>query len=111
MLRLALYRIGIYKDTWFSNLLKCALPENRKSNTDEINNCKQFLSNEINLVDPEYIITLGKHTKDNLPGRIRESNKKIINVYHPAYFLYRNKDYKEYYKHLKEEFNNAGIEI
>lgn len=107
-------------DLFICNVLKCRPPGNRNPTNEEANNCRSFLNLQIKLVNPEYIICLGKialyhlfnlqkldfdklrianyretiHT-DVLPGR------KIVVTYHPSYLLRNNKAKAEAWKDLQ----------
>ena len=53
------------KSTYITNILKC-VPPNDKPHTNELNNCSNYFSNEINnLKNLKTIITLGKVAFDN----------------------------------------------
>ena len=47
-------------NTYITNVIKCRPPNNRNPNSIEINNCQNYLSDQINLINPLIIITLGK---------------------------------------------------
>ena len=49
------------KNVYMTNLVKCVLPHNRKPKLREIRVCSQYLDEEINIVEPEVISTLGYH--------------------------------------------------
>ena len=44
---------------YMSNLVKCMLPKNRRPKMDEIESCRHFLDEEIEIVDPDIIVPLG----------------------------------------------------
>ena len=46
-------------DTYIANVVKCRPPNNRDPRPDEIEACKHFLSDQIRLVDPLVVMTLG----------------------------------------------------
>ena len=56
-----LLSIGIERQSvYVTNTIKCRPPDNRNPNLIEINNCQDYLSDQINLINPLIIITLGK---------------------------------------------------
>lgn len=46
-------------DVYIANVVKCRPPDNRDPRPDEIEACKHFLSDQIRLVDPLVVMTLG----------------------------------------------------
>lgn len=52
-----------------TNCVRCRPPENRDPTTTELENCRGYLETEIELVDPEVIVTLGKVPSEHLLDR------------------------------------------
>ena len=80
------------------NVLKCRPPHNRDPEPREKARCTPFLDRQIELVDPEVLITLGLHASQHVlerkesMGRLRgqvhtRQGRKVIATYHPAYLL------------------------
>jgi DNA polymerase len=108
-------QVGLQRhEIYITNLLKCFLPKCRKPKSDEIHTCYNlYLKNEIEIVKPEIIITLGYHVSKfifkmydlNVPKRIgfREAfgklhvskNKKIVPVRHPATVVHESKQFSK----------------
>ena len=105
-------------DIFICNILKCRPPGNRNPTDVEAGNCRGFLNLQIKLVDPEYIICLGKvalYYLFNLEGldfnqlRIntyREdihmvSGRKVVVTYHPSYLLRNNEAKAEAWNDIK----------
>lgn len=96
------------KKVFVTNLVKCHPPKNRLPQQEEIQTCtKNYLSKQIEIINPDIIITLGRTSsayflkKCNLPftkiskihGKTFDINCndkkiKLICMYHPAYVLY-----------------------
>ena len=85
-------------NTYITNVIKCRPPNNRNPNSIEINNCQNYLSDQINLIKPLIIITLGKIAanailKNDQPlnflrGKIHQyKNISVLCTYHPSYLL------------------------
>tara|TARA_B110000014_G_scaffold257643_1_gene242528 strand:+ start:367 stop:1017 length:651 start_codon:yes stop_codon:yes gene_type:complete len=84
-------------DVYITNVVKCRPPENRDPTPTEVATCGDFLSRQIELVNPRVIVTLGKFamarwfsgmTISKLRGQaISESGRWIMPVFHPAYVL------------------------
>ena len=52
--------IGLSRsEVYISNVLKCRPPNNRDPKQDEIDSCKGYLVTQMELVEPEVVVTLG----------------------------------------------------
>lgn len=92
--------IGLGRDdVYIANILKCRPPGNRDPRPDEIETCTPFLREQVRLVAPRVIVTLGNFaTKfvlrtDAGITRLRGSTQlagrfTVLPVYHPAAALY-----------------------
>ena len=89
-------------DVYITNVVKCRPPNNRNPAPLEIKECSPFLKKQIEVVDPEVIVTVGKFAsntlldKDEALGRLRgrwheHMGIPVMPTYHPAYLL-RNED-------------------
>ncbi|MDD3520294.1 MAG: uracil-DNA glycosylase [Actinomycetota bacterium] len=87
------------KDIFIANVLKCRPPQNRDPQSVEINNCKNYLFRQIQIINPPIICTLGRHSTQlilktdknitGLRGRIfKIDNRYIMPINHPAAVLY-----------------------
>jgi uracil-DNA glycosylase len=52
-----------------TNCVRCRPPENRDPHADELANCRAFLDQELEAIDPELIVTLGKVPSEHLLDR------------------------------------------
>ncbi len=96
------------KDVFIGNVLKCRPPNNRDPTPEEVEACSPYLVRQLNVVRPDIIVCLGRHSSSfvfslfELPfrgitkerGNIRKvkawgKDVYIIPVYHPAAALYR----------------------
>lgn len=58
--RLMAEEMGLTRETaYIANVVKCRPPENRDPKPDEIAACRPFLEQQIELIDPAVIVTLG----------------------------------------------------
>lgn len=101
------------KDVYICNVVKCRPPNNRNPDINEINNCKNYLYNQINMVSPTIIVTLGRFATDALLDsglssintlRLKKNVYKTIPVivtYHPAYLLRNTTAKKDAWQDLK----------
>lgn len=47
------------EDVYISNIVKCRPPKNRDPRPDEIEACKGYLREQLSLIDPKVVVTLG----------------------------------------------------
>jgi len=93
--------IGLERsDVFILNSNKCRPPENRTPTNDELEACKPFLLEQLKVLEPKVIVTLGKTALKSL-GLIGETealgkkrgkdlkwnNIPVICTYHPSYLL------------------------
>jgi len=91
---------------FIANTIKCRPPKNRDPQEDEAANCRKFLDMQIKVVDPIWIVCLGrissrfllgfseKITMGSLRGQHEYQGRKVMCTYHPSYLL-RNPAAKE----------------
>ncbi|MBJ80050.1 MAG: hypothetical protein CMH60_01910 [Myxococcales bacterium] len=86
------------EDVYIANIVKCRPPENRDPEPDEIAACEPFLLQQIEAVQPEVIVALGRYASQCLVGkatpisRLRGSWSSYAGIdlmptFHPAYLL------------------------
>lgn len=81
-------------DVFITNVVKCRPPENRDPNPDEITACNEYLDRQIEALDPQVIVTLGRFSMAKffpgqkismIHGRAKPGRKRLyIAMYHPA---------------------------
>ncbi|WP_336360597.1 uracil-DNA glycosylase [Haladaptatus sp. ZSTT2] len=86
-----------------TNCVRCRPPDNRNPRKEELANCREYLETEIDRVDPELVVTLGKVPSEHLLGRsvavtseagslvdkaIAGKPRRILISVHPAATLY-----------------------
>ncbi len=83
------------RDAYIANVIKCRPPGNRDPRPDEIEACKGFLAQQIRLVDPKVVMTLGNFATKLLLKRqvgitrLRGNvypwwNRVVVPTFHPA---------------------------
>ena len=93
------------EDVYIANVTKCRPPENRNPEPDEVEACRPFLQEQIRLISPKVIVTLGTFAAqavletDEPIGRLRgrwrtARGVKVMPTFHPA-FLLRSPDRKK----------------
>ncbi len=97
--RLMWEEIGLTRDRcYIANVVKCRPPNNRDPAPDEIAACRPYLEEQIALIDPAVIVTLGNfaaHLLLDTAAGIRQlrgsafpfGRGHIVPTYHPAYVL------------------------
>lgn len=105
LLRTALNTLDIHRFAWYTNLLKCSVPGNRPSSSNEIINCSRHIENELKLLKPKLVILLGRHVADNWRYDI-----KSVSVYHPSFAVRSGWSYKMYAKHIHKKLEGVGYE-
>ncbi len=86
------------EDVYITNIVKCRPPGNRDPLPEEAGACHPYLSEQIRLIQPKIICTLGRHASQvilkttesisRLRGKFHSINGiMIMPTYHPAYLL------------------------
>ena len=90
-------------DVRITNCVRCRPPDNRDPRNGELANCRDYLETEIDRVDPEVVITLGKVPAEHLLERdvavtgeagdvfdvaIAGQPRRVLVSVHPAATLY-----------------------
>jgi uracil-DNA glycosylase len=100
------------EDVWISNVLKCRPPDNRNPEADEVAACMPFLEEQIRLVSPRVIVTLGTFAvqavlgTDEPIGRLRgrwqtAHGVRVMPTFHPAFLLRSPERKKDVWDDLK----------
>jgi len=87
------------RDIYITNIVKCRPPRNRDPEPEEVDACSHFLDEQIELLQPDVILLLGRHALTRLlPGaggisrlhgeRVRRNDRVFVPLYHPAAALY-----------------------
>jgi DNA polymerase len=95
-----LARIGLdRRKVFIANVVKCRPPNNRDPQPEEIEACAKYLDEQIRVIDPKVIVTLGRHSMQRyFPGEAisrvhgqprRKDGRIIVPMYHPAAALHQ----------------------
>ncbi len=91
--------MGLTREKVFlANLLKCSPPKDRNPIAEEIVNCDQFLQQQIEIIQPVVICTLGAFASQSLlqtdtaisqlRGKFYDYHGiRLLPTFHPAYLL------------------------
>ncbi len=96
-------------DVYIANIVKCRPPHNRAPTAEEAQSCKPYLLKQIEIINPEILVCLGKsafvYLMDlNVPiSKVRGQifsfkGKKVIPTFHPSFLLRNPSAKKDSYK-------------
>jgi DNA polymerase len=92
------------EEVYIANIVKCRPPMNRDPEKDEIQQCREFLERQIDIIRPDIIMSLGRIAASTLMGneklKITAIRGKIFDyrgiplvpTFHPAYLMRNPKD-------------------
>lgn len=106
------------EEVFITNVVKCRPPSNRDPEPRELAACRAYLDEQIELINPEVIVTLGRFSMARFieGGRISQIHGKahtvegrtIVTMYHPAAALHQpalRGDLLKDFAHLKSFLN------
>jgi len=112
------------EDVYIFNTIKCRPPGNRNPEPDELYNCRPYWQKQLEIIEPEYIVCLGKYAMQellNTPpsqsiGRMRKKlhrygEAKVVVTYHPSYLLRNPAAKKDVWEDMKMLMRDMGIEV
>jgi uracil-DNA glycosylase family 4 len=105
------------EEIYITNIVKCRPPENRTPHKQEIEMCQDYLREQLEMIKPKVIVTLGKVAADffiesklrmtALRGNFYEFNNiKVMPTFHPSYVI-RNEGNKEIKKMVWEDMQKV----
>jgi DNA polymerase len=85
-------------DVYICNVVKCRPPHNRDPETEEVQACLPYLEQQLGIIRPEVICTLGRIAAQSLLGREFKITQErgnwfsfmgipVMATFHPAYIL------------------------
>jgi DNA polymerase len=99
-------------DVFITNVVKCRPPDNRDPLPAEITACNEYLDRQIEALDPQVIVTLGRFSMAKffpgqkismIHGRAKPGRKRLyIAMYHPAAALRSDKTMQEFRADFKK---------
>jgi uracil-DNA glycosylase family 4 len=110
-------------DVRIANCVRCRPPENRDPSTEELSNCREHLNREIDSLDPDLIVTLGKVPSQHLlerdvavtkeagsvvEHRIAGLPRRVVICVHPAATLYDASQKETFQQALDEAVAISG---
>jgi uracil-DNA glycosylase family 4 len=108
--------IGLGRDrVYIANVIKCRPPGNRDPLPDEIESCTPWLVEQVSLIQPRVIVTLGNFATKfvlstsvgitRLRGQIHDwHGRTVIPTFHPAAILHGGGEKSRQFQLLREDF-------
>jgi DNA polymerase len=121
----ALRDVGLTRvDVRITNCVRCRPPDNRDPTAEELSNCREYLLAELDAVDPELVVTLGKVPSEHLLDRsvavTREAgdvaevrldgrSQRVLVCVHPAATLYDRSQAETFEAAVAKAADLAGV--
>lgn len=110
------------EDVYIANVVKCRPPRNRNPEPDEVDACEPFLRRQIELIEPEVIVALGKFAAQTLLRtktpitRLRGiwheyQGIRLMPTFHPAYLLRNPGEKRLVWDDVKQVMGVLGIPV
>jgi DNA polymerase len=108
--------IGLTRaDVYIANILKCRPPGNRDPQPSEIEACTPWLVEQISLIQPQVLVTLGNFATrfvlrtttgiTRLRGQVHEwHGRTVIPTFHPAAILHGGGEGSRQFEDLRSDF-------
>ena len=112
-------------DVYICNVLKCRPPGNRNPDPEEVQSCIGYLEKQLEIVNPEVIVTLGAPAQKALAGperggpaggitKIRGNwleynGVALMPTFHPAYLLRNPAAKREFWEDLQAVMKKLGL--
>ena len=101
------------QDVYIANVLKCRPPNNRNPEADEVASCRPFLEEQIRLISPRVLVTLGSFAAQavletdesisRLRGRWQSAHGvRVMPTFHPAFLLRSPERKKDVWEDMKK---------
>ncbi|ADE04913.1 uracil-DNA glycosylase [Haloferax volcanii] len=121
----ALREAGLARaDVRITNCVRCRPPDNRDPTSDELSNCRGYLARELELVDPELVVTLGKVPSQHLldrgvaitnesgsvvDARVGDASYRVLLSVHPAATLYDRSQREGFFETIARAADLSGL--
>jgi uracil-DNA glycosylase family 4 len=103
-----LKEVGIFNEIFVDNIVKCST-ESNSIDENQVRQCFEYLQEEIEILKPIKIITMGRQVFDILKLLLHEHNIQIPirNLWHPSYvFSYQRESPDKYKEMIKQVCQN-----
>jgi uracil-DNA glycosylase len=107
-------------DVYIANVIKCRPPENRNPEADELDACRPFLRQQVAMIQPKVIVTLGRFGLQSLTEKayaissvrgewLEYEGIRLMPTYHPAYLLRNPAAKKDVWNDMKKVMTELGL--
>lgn len=111
-------------DVRITNCVRCRPPDNRDPTSEELSNCRGHLEAEVDRLDPELIVTLGKVPSEHLLGRsvaitsesgdvtdarLAGASRRVLLSVHPAATLYDRSQRDGFFETIARAAELSGV--
>jgi uracil-DNA glycosylase family 4 len=117
-------------DVFICNVLKCRPPNNRDPLADEVLACSPYLREQLRIIDPEVVVTLGAPASKTLLNTVQSIGKlrgrfheywlsgvegmgpciPLMPTYHPAYLLRNESEKRKAWEDLQQVMHKLGLQ-
>lgn len=109
------------EEVYIANVVKCRPPGNRAPLPDESATCLPFLHEQIRIIQPEVIVTLGRTALEGLLGEpvrsitrsrgrwFRAAGVPVMATFHPAYLLRNPTAKRPVWEDMQEVLARLGL--
>jgi len=108
-------------DVYIANVIKCRPPENRNPEPDELDECRPYIRQQVEIIQPKVIVTLGRFALQSLTEKafaissvrgqwLDYNGVKVMPTYHPAYLLRNPAAKKEVWADMKKVIAELGLD-
>ena len=110
------------EEVYICNVVKCRPPKNRDPEEDEVEACLPFLKEQLNLVRPQVICTLGRVAGQTLLGKEFKITRgrgswytfmetPLMPTFHPAYLLRNPSAKRQVWEDIQKVMKRLGLEV
>jgi uracil-DNA glycosylase len=110
------------QDVYICNVVKCHPPQNRDPDADEIETCIPFLREQLRIIKPDVICTLGRVAAQALLGKDFKITQQrgqwracqgipLMPTFHPAYLLRNASAKRAVWEDIKQVMRHIGLEV
>jgi len=110
------------EDVYITNIVKCRPPNNRDPLPEEIVKCSPYLLEQIEIIKPKVIVTLGRHSSGYFTEMEVGISKyrgrwfyfkgiPVMPTFHPSYLLRNPKDRWLVWEDMKEVLKKLNLKV
>ena len=110
------------EEVYICNVVKCRPPNNRDPEEDEVEACLPFLKEQLNLIRPQVVCTLGRVAGQALLGKEFKMTRErgswysfmeipLMPTFHPAYLLRNPSAKRQVWEDIKKVMKRLGLEV